>query len=155
MDSFSKMDHRGNRFKGVTLLELMIVVAIISVLLSLGFISLKRLKANYDLTEATNKLYSDIEWIRQRSMGSAYPYGISFSNNSYTVFLDINDNRKYEAGTDTHLKTQSLHNITLSGYPNSYTCTRRGTPNQQFTITLKNNGNTKHISVSMFKTRIK
>jgi prepilin-type N-terminal cleavage/methylation domain-containing protein len=64
------------RNRGMTLLELMVVVAILGVLSSLGFISSRRLKANYDLTEATNKLYSHIEWIRQRSMGSAYPYGI-------------------------------------------------------------------------------
>ncbi|MCD6319593.1 MAG: prepilin-type N-terminal cleavage/methylation domain-containing protein, partial [Candidatus Desulfofervidaceae bacterium] len=73
------MDWRLKEFtdqKGVTLLELMVVIAIIVVLLCLGYVNLRRFKANYDLTDATNQLYADLEWVRQKSMGSAHVYGI-------------------------------------------------------------------------------
>jgi len=142
--------------RGVTLLELMVVVAIFGVISSLGFVSFERLKANYNLTERTNKLYSDIEWIRQKSMGSADPYGISFTGNNYSVFKDADHSETYNEG-DTILKTEHLGHITLSGYPDSYAYTRRGTPSQQqFTITLTSQySNKKQITIFMFKTRIK
>ena len=154
-----------NRFKGVTLLELMVAVAIISVLLSLGFISFKRLKANYDLTEATNRLYSDIEWLRQKSMGSAHPYGISFSANSYSLFQDADGEKDFDAGEE--IEKENLKNIELKKgkrsdppvpitTPIDVIYSRRGTPNlNSLTITLENKyKNAREVRISKFKTRI-
>ena len=142
--------------KGVTLLELMVVIAIIVVLLCLGYVDLRRFKANYDLTDATNQLYADLEWVRQKSMGSAHVYGITFSTNGYIIFEDINDNQSYDENPDKVVKTETFKKITLTGYLSSVIYSRRGTPNASFTLTLTNNyGNTKQIVVSQFKVRIR
>ncbi|MDL1969959.1 MAG: GspH/FimT family pseudopilin [Candidatus Desulfofervidaceae bacterium] len=153
------MDWRLKEFtdqKGVTLLELMVVIAIIVVLLCLGYVDLRRFKANYDLTDATNQLYADLEWVRQKSMGSAHVYGILFSSNGYTIFEDTNDNQSYDGDADTVVKTETFTNITLTGYLSPVIYSRRGTPNASFTLTLTNEyGKTKQIVVSQFKVRIR
>lgn len=142
--------------KGVTLLELMIVIAIIVVLLTLGYMSFRVLKANYDLTSATNQLYADLEWVRQKSMGSAHLYGIVFATNGYTVFEDINDNHQYDNSTDKTIKTETFKNISLASSHGQVVYSRRGTPNSQSTITLSNQyGKTKQIVISQFKVRIR
>ena len=141
--------------KGVTLTELLVVIGILVVLLSLSTIGFRHLTANYNLTDATNQLYSDLEWARQKSLGNAHRFGIQFTPNSYTIFEDQNDNNAYDTGEE--LETRNLNNITLSGYPanNRVLFTRKGTPSQSFTLTLThNNGKTKQISVSIFKIRI-
>lgn len=141
--------------KGVTLLELMVVIAIIVVLLCLGYVDLRRFKANYDLTDATNQLYADLEWVRQKSMGNAHVYGITFSTNGYTIFEDTNDNQSYDENPDKVVKTETFVNITLTNY-RTVIYSRRGTPNASFTLTLTNNyGKTKQIVVSQFKVRIR
>lgn len=139
-------------------MEVTIVVAIIAILSSLGFTSYRSLKSQYDLTQAANDLYADIEWVRQRSMGNAYCYGLGFSPNTYTIFEDINGDLKLSTG-DHILKTVNFSNITLSGYPgvnnHSYVYTRRGTARSSFTLTLTSSyGHFRQIKVSQFKTRI-
>ena len=145
--------------KGITLLEILVTVAILSVLLSIGYASFRRLKAKYELSSAAQRLYTDIEWCRQKSMASLHPYGLYITSNSYKVFEDTNNNGKFDSTGDTVLKEATFNHVTLSGYPtsnnNSYIYTRRGTPTQSFTLTLTNQYNhTKHITISMFKTRI-
>jgi len=142
---------------GVTLLELMVVLAIIVILLGAGYLSFKQFKANYDLTNATNQLYADFQWVRQRSMGSTHLYGIAFAANGYTVFEDTNDDQSYNVGVDRVIKAETFTNISLAGFPasNQVVYTRRGTPNSQFTLTLSNQyGKTKQIAISQFRVRI-
>ncbi len=147
-----------NNSFGFTLLEVLVTVAIVAVLLGLGYVNFRHFKANYDLTDAINQLYADLEWMRQKSMGSIHPYGITFSSTGYTIFKDLNDNQTYESGTDTLIKAEVFNSISLSiasGCPNPLIFSRRGTPNGGCTVSLTNiYGRTKQISISQFKVRI-
>ena len=169
--------------KGMTLTEMMVVLGIIATLLGIGSVGLKALKANYDLVNATNQLYADLEWVRQQSMGGSHQFGIQFrpwyddngvahntADGYNVIFEDKNGNGVYDPGqappNREEIRTVDLRgkNVTLALSPNTNTLwyTRRGTPSQLFTITLTTpysnptqNVNTKRISVSMFKIRIK
>ena len=161
--------------KGMTLTEMMVVLGIIATLLGIGTVGLKALKANYDLVNATNQLYADLEWVRQQSMGGSDQFGIQFqpwyddngvahnTPDGYNViFVDKNNNGVYDPGQPPpnreEIRTVDLRgeNITLAGFPNTLWYTRRGTPDSLFTITLTTPySNTKQISVSRFKVRIK
>ena len=143
---------------GVTLIEVLMVVAIASILVSLGFANYRSLKARYDLINATNKIYADMEWCRQKSMGASNVYGLYFGTNSYKVFLDANDNSKFDNGEE--VKVESLPHTTLSVNRsdvanNGYIYSRRGSATATFTLTITDEyGHTKYIKVSMFKTRM-
>jgi len=166
--------------KGMTLTEMMVVLGIIATLLGIGTVGLKALKANYDLVNATNQLYADLEWVRQQSMGGSYQFGIQFqpwyddngvahnTPDGYNVIVDRNNNGVYDPGqappNREEIRTVDLRgkNVTLAGFPKTLWYTRRGTPDSLFTITLTTpysdptrNVNTKRITVSMFKIRIK
>ena len=168
--------------KGMTLTEMMVVLGIIATLLGIGTVGLKALKANYDLVNATNQLYANLEWVRQQSMGGSYQFGIQFqpwyddngvahnTPDGYNVIVDRNNNGVYDPGqappNREEIRTVDLRgkNVTLALSPNTNTLwyTRRGTPDSLFTITLTTpysnptqNVNTKRITVSMFKIRIK
>jgi len=166
--------------KGMTLTEMMVVLGIIATLLGIGTVGLKALKANYDLVNATNQLYANLEWVRQQSMGGSHQFGIQFqpwyddngvahnTPDGYNVIVDRNNNGVYDPGqappNREEIRTVDLRgkNVTLAGFPNTLWYTRRGTPDSLFTITLTTpysnptqNVNTKRITVSMFKIRIK
>jgi len=167
--------------KGMTLTEMMVVLGIIATLLGIGSVGLKALKANYDLVNATNQLYANLEWVRQQSMGGSHQFGIQFqpwyddngvahnTPDGYNViFFDKNGNGVYDPGqappNREEIRTVDLRgkNVTLAGFPNTLWYTRRGIPDHLFTITLTTpysdptrNVNTKRITVSMFKIRIK
>ena len=138
-------------------MEILITVAILTVLASLGFTSYKKLKARYDLHSTASRIYGDMEWCRQKSMGSPHGYGLYFTSKSYKVFKDMNDNGSFDSGIDTEFKDTSFNHITLSGYPaGGYVYSRRGGPNSSFTLTLRDHySHTKQIVVSLFKTRMK
>ncbi len=144
--------------KGESIIEVAIIVAIIGVLASLGFASYRSLKAKYDLIYAAHKIYADMEWCREKSMGSAHGYGLYFGINSYKVFLDTNDNGKFDNGEE--VKGGSFSHIALSVSNtnvsnNGYIYSRRGSPVASFTLTITDEySHTKYIRVSMFKTRI-
>ena len=143
--------------KGTSMMEILITVAILAVLASLGFTSYKELKARYDLYSTASRIYGDMEWCRQKSMGSPHGYGLYFTSKSYKVFKDMNDNGSFDSGIDTEFKDTSFNHITLSGYPaGGYVYSRRGGPNSSFTLTLRDHySHTKHIIVSLFKIRMK
>jgi len=137
-------------------MEVLITIAILAVLASLGFTSYRGLKARYDLYSAASRIYGDMEWCRQKSMGSPHGYGLYFTSKSYKVFRDMNDNGSFDSGTDTEFKDTSFNHITLSGYPaGGCVYSRRGSPSSSFTLTLTDQYNhTKQIVVSLFKTRM-
>ncbi len=143
---------------GLTMVELLVAMGISALLITIAGFSFIRAKASYDLSQAANKLFSDLSWVRQKSMGSANLYGISFGTNSYTVFEDKNGNNSCDSGEGLFTINMGNISITFSGSPSVggvIIYSRRGTPSRLTTITLTNQyGSTKSISVSMFNIRI-
>lgn len=74
--------------KGFTLLEMVLTIAILSVLLSVAVPNLHKPLARYRLQSAGMQLAADLRWVRQQSIyGKAIVVNVSFSrySNSYMI----------------------------------------------------------------------
>ncbi len=140
--------------KGFTIIELLITIAIASILLTLSYLGFNYFNEKYNLINAANQLYSDIQWIRQKSLGSVHLYGIKITSNGYILFEDTDDEEDYDV-SDKVIKVENFKGLSLSGC-NVVVFTRRGEPDSFCTISISNlYGKTKNISISQFKVRIK
>lgn len=103
----SHRPHQG----GFTLIELLATLAIATVLLMVAIPSMLTYKRNAELTSATNTLFSAINAARgeamKRSMyAMVVPADGANWNMGWTVFVDVNRNRIYDAGTDQLVLSQ-------------------------------------------------
>ncbi len=140
--------------RGISMMELMVTIAIITVLVSMGFASFREFKTSYELNNATKRLYSDLLWCQQKAMGAPHGFGVRFEEHKYYLFEDKNDNLQYDNGEE--LLEKGLNRLTLSGYPSGgfVMFSRRGIPYQQFTVTIENQKNQRRqITISLFKIR--
>jgi len=76
--------------KGFTLVEVMIVIAIIGILASLSFPKFKGYFDYLELITATNHLVLDLQWARQQSIIKKVKYGVIFyqATNKYQIVKD-------------------------------------------------------------------
>ncbi|MBN2544062.1 prepilin-type N-terminal cleavage/methylation domain-containing protein, partial [bacterium] len=81
--------------KGLTLLEVMVVIGIIGIITTASFITLSKTGHKYKLRSSTIDLGQTINYVRQYSLEKNRNYGIRFYSDSMTVF--------YTSGTDTIL----------------------------------------------------
>ena len=87
---------------GFTLVELVVVIAIVGILLTLATLYFSQMTTTRNIEKETRQLHADINSARTQAMFSKQPTTITFQSNSYTI-----------VGTAT--KTTSVHyNITLS-----------------------------------------
>jgi prepilin-type N-terminal cleavage/methylation domain-containing protein len=108
--------------KGMTLIEILISVAIMSILLAIGFWGYKDKGEELAFEKAIIEISSNIEEVREmalsaKQIGGVRPtggYGVYFEKNksSYIIFCDKNENKKYDGPTETE-KTISLENISV------------------------------------------
>ncbi|OCL26926.1 hypothetical protein U472_05410 [Orenia metallireducens] len=81
--------------EGFTLVEVMMVVAIIGVLTSLSYPKFKGYVDYLELATVTNNLVIDLQWARQQSIIKKVRHGIVFyqSDNKYQVVKDKGTNQ--------------------------------------------------------------
>lgn len=93
--------------KGMTIVELIIVIAIIGVLISsLGY-SYDGWMTKYSIESTTKELYSDLMNARARATYMSLDHYAVLSGGSYSIVEDTNDNSVYDPGVDG----------TLPGFP--------------------------------------
>jgi len=87
--------------KGMSLIELMIVIAIIGILLSVAIPQWRRYTQNADLKTAARGIAGDFFNMKQRAVGETVDYRISFDvgNNSYQMI---------NADTDDVVQTRNI-----------------------------------------------
>ena len=85
---------KGN--KGITLLELMVAVAILGVLLSLGYVNFQTWVKRARVKSAAYELASIIRLARAKALEKGVQGTVSFNNNTITAF---GDKDKHENGT--------------------------------------------------------
>ncbi|PRX19722.1 type IV fimbrial biogenesis protein FimT [Orenia metallireducens] len=75
---------------GFTLVEVMMVIAIIGILASLSFPKFKAYLEYLELATATNKLVMDLQWARQQAIIKKVKYGVVFyqADNKYQIIKD-------------------------------------------------------------------
>lgn len=84
--------------RGVTLVELMVIVSIISVLVvALGF-SYEGWIGNYKIESQTRQLYSDLTDARTRAITQNRMHFVVLNAGNYAVYADTNDNTVAEPG---------------------------------------------------------
>ncbi|WP_018249923.1 pilus assembly FimT family protein [Orenia marismortui] len=66
------------KINGFTLIEVMIVIAIISILVSISYPKINNYVNYFTLTTELNQLISDLQWARQQSIVSKIKHGIIF-----------------------------------------------------------------------------
>lgn len=148
------------KIEGFSILELLIIIAILSILMYVGISQYTKYKADRELTRQANMLADEISWVRSQSI-SKEPHGIIVNIGSYTLFRDLDGN--CNLNNNETIKTQDfISEITAiasqtlvfdrKGYPRSITCALG-----MSSITLKNiNNNQKIIEISRYgRTQIK
>lgn len=84
---------------GITLVELVVVIAIMTILLSLATIAFNNYQVKYNIESEIKTLYSDIMGARMHAMNENKPYVVKFtSSKSYITAIDNDGNGDYNAG---------------------------------------------------------
>lgn len=149
------------KITGFSILEVLIVIAILSILMAVAISYYVKYKKDRELTTQTNNLLNELSWLKSQSIAKE-PHGIVVNINSYTLFKDLNGDCNYnddeviriinftEGITSTASQTIVFDR---KGYPRDTNCALGTT---EGTITLKNtNNNQKKIRISRYgRTRI-
>lgn len=102
--------------KGFSLIELMVAVSIFIIISTVVLANHSRFNSSvllgslaYDIALSIREAQVYGVSVREFESGFSVGYGIRFSSaNSYALFVDTNDNQRYDDGTDTILSTYSL-----------------------------------------------
>jgi len=84
--------------KGFTLTELLIVVAIMSILLTIAGLSYSRMMSTYRLETQVRQLYADLMNARVQAMQKNRIYFVTVAAASYSVIEDRNDSGVNDSG---------------------------------------------------------
>jgi type IV fimbrial biogenesis protein FimT len=167
--SISTIQHSQSvaRERGVTLLEMLIVLAVMGIMMSIGIVNLH--PERFSVQQAVTGVSSEISSTRLEAIRKNQNVGVQFqvSTNQYVVYLDNDGDRTYSSGgADVALTTQkfntdpykgvNLGSITVGGSNlNIYDVIfdARGIPRmtQAATIILSNTGGSfsKQVAVSL------
>lgn len=110
--------------KGFTLIELMITVAIMSIMLTIGLPSFQSIIASSRLTSSANAMVSALQLARFEALKQHKTVTISKREDEWQdgwdVFIDPNENGVFESGSDEKLvsydKLSSAVSVTGNGY---------------------------------------
>lgn len=140
--------------KGITLVELIVVVAIIAVLvISLG-VSYDTWSSKYKVEQALKEMHSDLINARGSAISRSRYYFVDFTGTTYSLMEDANDNLTADdAALATFPKTVSYTiNENFSG--TRLTFDRRGLVNQNGSIWLTPSSDADYDCIVVFSTRI-
>lgn len=122
--------------RGITLIELIVVIAIISILAAaLGF-SFTGWMSKYKVESQLKELYIDLMNARVRAMQNNRTHFVNLTQTGYTIYEDTNPppngNETLETGADTLLQTKSTDYTIISSFS--------GTSPSNYTFRLDNRG---------------
>jgi len=133
--------------RGLTLVELMVTLAVISVLLAIAAPKFSSITTGNKLTAKINNLSGSIALARSEAITRNSPVTIAVNNTTtgwysgWNVFIDVNNDGVYTSGTDTLLKVgesiPSNIKITPTTIPNSLAFKGDGTKSDATAFSLK------------------
>lgn len=97
---YSKLSARRKQNKGFTVIELLIIIAIIAILGLISVGPMLRWRANSFIETAANNLMSDFERAKIEAVRYGRNVSIIFSadNDTYQCFIDLNNNGVFNTG---------------------------------------------------------
>ena len=98
--------------KGFSFMELMTVIAVLSILAAIAIPNFISWRNNAQLGKAARDVYSSFQKAKAESIRRNANCGIKFRANDYVIFMDSNLNFDFDAGTDEVIQT-----INWSEYP--------------------------------------
>lgn len=146
---------------GITLIELVVVVGIMTILLSLATIAFNSYQVRYNVESEIKGLYADIMGARIRAMNENRPYIVKFTGaKSYVTAIDINGDGDYAAG-DVKIDRYSKENLkyelawSFAGNMNRITLDSRGMVNVNGFVRVNKDNSSEYDCVAISNTRIK
>lgn len=150
--------------RGVTLVELLVVVSIIGILaVALGF-SYQGWMGNYKLESASKDLYADFMDAKMRALTMARVHFVVIDTTQYTIYDDTNPapdgNGTLETDTDNKVLEKTLPNnyqlkvISAGALPQILTVNPRGLITPQITFRIDNDKNPDYDCILIDHTRI-
>ncbi|MFN7940672.1 MAG: prepilin-type N-terminal cleavage/methylation domain-containing protein [Thermoanaerobaculia bacterium] len=94
-----------SRQRGFSLLEMIVVLAVIGILLLIGIPRLLQVTYRYRFTATSRELATLMRVVRIESIRRSLPAGLWYdaATNTFTAFLDSNRNDAYDAGVDRQI----------------------------------------------------
>ncbi len=135
---------------GFSLLELLVIIAILSILMYAGISQYTKYKADRELTRQANQIANDLSWIKSQSI-SKEPHGIVITLNNYTLFKDLDGSCGFSAGDEIISVVNFIKGITQQNSSQTIVFDRKGYPRDNncalglSSITLLNYYNNKKI----------
>ena len=146
MRPFIRLERPFIRISGVTLIELMVTLAVVTILALVAVPNLRNFLENGRLITQTNDFISDVQMARSEAIKRAgiviicpSTNGASCTtgwNNGRLVFVDVSNpnNFAYDAGVDTVIRYHdalpagSVQSVTSAGFPSMLIFDSRGVP---------------------------
>jgi len=98
--------------KGFTLPEILMIIAIIGILLGIGFFSFRGMMDRYNVEKQMKEMYVDLMSARIRAMQRNRIHFVTFTSTQYTVYEDTSPapdgDGLFSAGTDSLILQKSL-----------------------------------------------
>ena len=137
--------------KGFSLIEMIVVVAIIGILTGIAIPVYIGMKPSIRLSGATRQIMGDLMWARMQAISQNNEFKIFFlDNHRYTILDDDDNDGTIDSGELT--VTQDIHDeyydVTLSSTANPI-FHPRGNASPAATVTITNPSGTKTVTIAM------
>lgn len=148
--------------EGFTLVEIVIVIAIVGILATMAVSSFLKLNEKYRVEEETKQLYADLMDVRGRAMQRNRFSFVRMTGSGYATYEDTNPVPDGNGNWDTNVDNQVVnvtvrHTITtnLAGGTPNFAFNRNGIASDTGTIWFSSTANPDYDCITIKETRIK
>ncbi|MBM2833790.1 MAG: hypothetical protein HW406_951 [Candidatus Brocadiaceae bacterium] len=137
--------------KGFSLIEMIVVVAIIGILTGIAIPVYIGMKPSIRLSGATRQIMGDLMWARMQAISQNNEFKIFFlDNHRYTILDDDNNDGNIDGSELTVTKDihDEYYDVTLTSTANPI-FHPRGNASPTATVTLTNSSGTKTVAIAM------